>query len=369
VVARASVSRACIVWRPGGRLTRRCSKCGESKPLDSGHFNAAPKYAHSSGFRSICRVCSTAAQRARRDRLKGDSVEQRQAEHFARHPPTPMSEEITEPGVPPMSIDRWGEVDTDVAQVSRLLQRDIPQIQPARVSSARTLAIGDTHAPFAHPSSLDFLAAIKAEFSPDLVVHMGDEVDNHGMSFHEKNPALPGQAAELDESRTWIRQLERLFPEVVIKESNHGSLLYRKALHHGISEEYLRNYNEVLRVGQGWRWQFSLTIESPSGPVYFEHGQKGTARTIARAMGVSVVQGHRHGECYAETWNNSLSDVFAMQTGCLIDNRSRAFLYNRKHRLHPVIGTGIILDGRPYIIRLGETKSGRWDRRLGLRVA
>lgn len=326
---------------------RRCTKCGERKPLDTEHFSRTPTYVHSSGFKSQCRLCDREYQHSRRARIRAS-----QEDHFKKHPPAVMEDEPTQPQAEP--------------RTSSPHQTEIPRIEAASVFSERTLAIGDTHAPFAHPDALTFLAAIKSEFSPDFVVHQGDEVDNHGMSFHEKNPALPGASAELDESRAWIRQLEAVFPEVVLLESNHGSLLYRKALHHGIPEEMLRNYNEVLRVGPGWRWQLGLTIQSPSGLVYFEHGQKATARTISKRMGVSVVQGHRHNEAYSEWWNNSLTNVFAMQTGCLIDNRSRTFLYNRKNETHPVIGTGLILDGKPYVVRLGENKSGRWDRRLGL---
>jgi hypothetical protein len=336
-------------------LKVRCNRCGEEKERTVQFFSAVPLYYYSTGFRPTCKMCIAFEARQLRAR--------RREKHFAANPPAPMSEEITKPGVPPMSLDEWGEVETREPQP---LQRDIPTVAPRDILASRILAIGDTHAPFAHPDAIDFLAGIKAEFSPDLVVHQGDEVDNHSMSFHEKNPALPGQGAELDESRTWIHRLEKLFPSLILLESNHGSLLYRKALHHGFHEDLLRNYNEVLRVGAGWRWQFSLTVDSPGGPIYFEHGQKGTARSVARALGMSVVQGHRHNEAYAEVWNNSVNDVFAMQTGCLIDNRSKAFLYNRKNRTHPVISTGIIIDGHPYVIRLAEAKSGRWDRRLGL---
>jgi hypothetical protein len=322
---------------------RRCNVCGEVKSWED--MARKPVSASSTGYAAICKPCDAAKQRERRARMRAESL--------AASPPAPLPEdEDTDPGTPP---GRW--------------QENLPRVAAGDLRADRILCIGDTHAPFAHPSALDFLAAIRTEFAPDLVVHQGDETDQHGLSFHEHNPALPGGSDEIRGARGWLGALEALYPAMVLLESNHGSLLYRKALHHGIPEEMLRNYNEVLEVGDGWRWQFSLTVQTSSGPVYFEHGQKATARTLSKRMGLSVVQGHRHNEAYAEWWNNSIATCFAVQTGCLIDNRSRAFLSHRKNETHPIIASALILDGQPCLIRLNEGKSGRWDGRLVWRAA
>ena len=53
------------------------------------------------------------------------------------------------------------------------------------------LVISDLHIPYHHPQSFDFLKAIKKKYKDiDLVVNIGDELDQHGLSFHDTDPDL-----------------------------------------------------------------------------------------------------------------------------------------------------------------------------------
>ena len=55
-------------------------------------------------------------------------------------------------------------------------------VAPMPESAHRSiLVIPDTHAPYEHPDTLEFLAAVAARFRPDTVVHLGDEADKHAM--------------------------------------------------------------------------------------------------------------------------------------------------------------------------------------------
>lgn len=47
------------------------------------------------------------------------------------------------------------------------------------------LIISDTHFPHHHPDTLNFLKAAKKEIDPDIVIHIGDELDNQYLSFHQ----------------------------------------------------------------------------------------------------------------------------------------------------------------------------------------
>jgi len=318
---------------------KRCSKCGESKEFTSyrPHVNCA------GGRRPDCPDCENAAMRKRRAMAKAPK-------------PQPMDDEQTAPGTPPPLLSDPKKPDVDA-------YLEAPRVMPF---ANRLVAIGDMHMPRHHPDALEFLAAIKSEFDPDCNLSVGDEADFHGLSFHERDPDLTGPSEELRATRAWIAKLQELFPKLWIIESNHGSRLYRKALAHGIPQEMVKSYNDVLQVGAGWSWLYTMTINTKTGPIHVEHGQKMTARTMSRRLGMSVIQGHRHGESFAEWWNNSLRPMFAMQTGCLIDNRDRGFWYNRNYREHPIISSGVVLEGEPFVIRLGEAKSGRWDRRIVL---
>lgn len=223
------------------------------------------------------------------------------------------------------------------------------------------LVISDTQFPYHHADTFLFLEAIAAKINPDLVVHIGDEVDLHGISFHKKSPELEGPWKELELSRTQCWVLQNLFPKMTLLESNHGSLLYRRAQDAGIPNEMVKSYNDVLKVGKGWRWVSDLLIQTPAGPVYFEHGQKETALRVRNRFGISTVQGHRHQESYIDTRKTPMGVFFAMQVGCLINDKSYAFAYNKKDMNRPMLSTGAVIDGEPYLFRLNETKTGRWD--------
>ena len=50
------------------------------------------------------------------------------------------------------------------------------------------LIISDTHIPYHHPDLIPFLKDLKEIYKPDRVIHIGDEVDKHAMSFHDSDP-------------------------------------------------------------------------------------------------------------------------------------------------------------------------------------
>ena len=91
---------------------------------------------------------------------------------------------------------------------------------------------------------LGFLKAIKKEFKPDTVINIGDLLDFHAISMHEHNPDLPSAGHELDIAREYVKELEGIFPEVTEVDSNHSSLVYRRALKFGMSKQFLKPYGE-----------------------------------------------------------------------------------------------------------------------------
>lgn len=225
------------------------------------------------------------------------------------------------------------------------------------------LCISDTHCPYEHPDTAAFLAAVKKKYKPDLVVHMGDEVDHHAMSFHDADPDLPSAGDELKQAIKHLRPLYKLFPNTYVLDSNHGSMAYRKGKHHGISRKYLRDYGDVLEAPKGWKWCLELTVPCSDGSrVYFHHGKESNTLGVSQKMGMSVVQGHYHNNFGVEYWGNPASLNWAMQVGCSIDDESMAFAYNKITTKRPVIGHGIILNGLPRLLPMVLTSKGRWNR-------
>src|ERR1017187_2322512 len=97
-----------------------------------------------------------------------------------------------------------------------------------KLNTKTILVLSDQHMPYEHPDMFRFLAAIKKKYAPTLIVNIGDEVDCHDLSFHDSDKDLASAGDELLLAAKKMKQLEKLFPSMVLIDSNHGSLAIRK---------------------------------------------------------------------------------------------------------------------------------------------
>lgn len=226
------------------------------------------------------------------------------------------------------------------------------------------LIIGDLHAPFMHKDAVNFLKAVKAKYKPNKIIFMGDEVDSHATSYHEHDPDLHSAGDELKLAIKQLTPLYKMFPEATILESNHGSLIYRKALTAGLPSAVLKGYREILTAPKGWTWTFDLTIKTPLGPVHFHHGKSSTAEKLSKNLGMSACQGHFHNRFYISYWSSPVGLYWDANAGCLVDNKSRAMAYGKNNLQKPIVGCLIILNGVPQLIPMVLNTSGRWTGKL-----
>lgn len=231
-------------------------------------------------------------------------------------------------------------------------------------ANASILVIPDTHAPYHHPDTLEFLAAVAAKYRPDTVVHLGDEADKHAMSFHDSSPNLDSAGVELEKARVFMQSLERMFPVMRLCHSNHGSMHFRKAHAHGIPVQYLKTYREVFFPnggGERWEWQYAHILDLPNGQqVVFKHQPSGPVLGDAAHERMNVVAGHLHGKMSIEYAHNMTEQYWAAQGGCLIDSDSLAFAYGKESRYKPALGCMVILNGVPQIIPMQLDVAGGW---------
>jgi hypothetical protein len=223
------------------------------------------------------------------------------------------------------------------------------------------LVISDMHHPYSHPDTLSFLTELNKKHKFDKIVCIGDEIDNHAISFHDSNPDLPSAGDELKQAIKALEPFYKLFPKVDVIESNHGSLVYRKALNSGLPLAVFKSYNEVLEAPKDWKWVFDLKINTPMGEVYFCHGKTGSSGRLAQSYGMSCIQGHFHEKAqitYISTPNKIMYD---MHVGCLADDKSLALGYNKINPKRPVVSVGIIINGIPQIVPMILKKGGRWN--------
>ena len=55
---------------------------------------------------------------------------------------------------------------------------------------------------------------------------------------------------------------------------------------------------------------------------------------------------------------------FGLQVGCMIDNKSLAFRYNKVQKARPIIGCSVIYNGLPIIEPFLKDKTGKWVGKL-----
>lgn len=227
--------------------------------------------------------------------------------------------------------------------------------------NSRILFISDLHVPYHHKDSIPFLKHLKEKYKPTRVVCLGDEVDMHAMSYHESDPDLPSAGDELEKSLPTILELHSMFPRMDIIESNHGSLVWRKAKTMGIPKHYIKSYNDVLGVGDGWKWSFDLTLTLPNGQkCYVHHGKTNNVIRLSQMMGMCAVQGHYHERLAIDYCGNPSGLYWGVQAGCLIDDSSFAFNYNNVNIKRPVLGTVVVIDSQPILEPMILDNNGRW---------
>lgn len=228
----------------------------------------------------------------------------------------------------------------------------------------RILILSDMHHPYAHPDTVPFLKALKKKYKFDKVVCIGDEVDFHALSFHESDPDLDSAGTELKQAIKSLQPIYKMFPKVDIVDSNHGSMVYRKALANGIPKAALKSYREILQAPKNWNWTFDLKLKTQLGLVYFCHGKSGSPGRLASQYGCSSVQGHYHEKAQVSYQSTPEKLIFDMHVGCLANDKSLALGYNKINVKRPIVSVGIIINGIPQLVPMLLNKRGRWIGKL-----
>ena len=228
------------------------------------------------------------------------------------------------------------------------------------MSHKTILVVSDMHLPYQHKDSIKFLKEIKKEFKPDTTISIGDLLDQHALSFHDSSPELYSAGMELDKAKEYVKELESIFPKLIEVDSNHSSMIYRRALKHGLPRAYLKEYGDFLETKK-WKWVDDLTLTMSNGQrCFFTHGRSADVLKVSQTMGMSAVQGHYHTKFVISWWANPDNLFFGMNVGCLIDQKSMAFNYAKNFRTRFIIGCGIIINGIPRLLPMVLNEKGDW---------
>jgi hypothetical protein len=284
-------------------------------------------------------------------------------------------------GVTPQNVSYWRKIFVDhegklattdnALKQDRRLRKPQPDDDTGKLPNLTKqygciLVIPDQHAPYHHPDTMRFLGAVKKAFNPDIVLNLGDEVDHHALSFHDSDPNLDSAGPELERAKVFMESLHRMFPQMLVCSSNHGSLAFRKAKAHGIPVQYLKSYREVLfpkHKAPGWSWADQWIIKTPLGNVMFQHSSSNPTADAAHNR-CNLAVGHAHGKFHVDYCASADFLYWGATFGCLIDNSALAFAYGKLTKNKPIIGCGVILEGKPVLVPMVLDRDGNWIGRL-----
>lgn len=226
------------------------------------------------------------------------------------------------------------------------------------------LIIGDLHSPVYHKDTVAFLTAIKKKFKPSRVILTGDEVNWESISFHTKHPDLPNPKEELRQSIESLKPFYKLFPKADILESNHGSLVFRKAIDAGLPTSVIKSYREIIAAPKGWNWHFDLTIDTDLGKIYFHHGKSSSIEKLSKSMAMSAVQGHYHSKFYISYWASPIGLFWDANAGAFADHKHLAMEYSKNSIAKSIMGCIMVVNGVPQLIPMVLDKNGNWIKKI-----
>ena len=222
---------------------------------------------------------------------------------------------------------------------------------------ARIGIIGDTHLPFEREGYAEWCKATFRKHKVNKVIHIGDLVDHHSLSFHESEPMLHGAQGELMTVQSKLKKWFKLFPQLTLIMGNHDKIPQRQLKKIGMDgPTWMRPLKEVYNMPAGWEVVMDYTMDG----VYFHHGETALGvngfRSDAQARMCNTVMGHAHGNAGISATACDHRLVWGMAVGCGVDAKHMAFAYGKNFKLKPIIACGLVLDGEPMVkyMDLGE---------------
>lgn len=204
------------------------------------------------------------------------------------------------------------------------------------------MVIGDTHAPFAHPDALKFLARMKKEYEPTTIIHIGDIVDQCALSAFVKGPTSMNAQQELWAAKEWIKKLGKLFPVLTCTLGNHDLRWLKRASEMGIPGEYLKDFRDVIEAPKGW----TFVDQHERKGITYVHGDGFTGQSAA----INIIK-HKMTNCTFGHTHQSviqfMNGKFGFNVGCLIDPDAYCFEYAKHYKIRPELGVGFIINGVP----------------------
>ena len=212
---------------------------------------------------------------------------------------------------------------------------------------SKVLVIGDIHEPASHPGYRRFCQDLYDSWGCNRVVFIGDIIDFHCISFHQKDVDADGVTREAETAYKGIQKWARVFPKAEVMIGNHDERVFRLAASVNIPSRFIRDYAVVWNTPK-WQWQQTTNIDA----VHYFHGTGCSGQTpalnAARKLMTSCCIGHCHWSAGVKWAAGPNRRIFGMDVGCGVDIDHPAMAYGRNLINKPILSAGVVMDGVPY---------------------
>ena len=219
--------------------------------------------------------------------------------------------------------------------------------------------IGDTHLPYELDGYLEFCQQTFKDWKVNKIIHIGDLVDHHALSFHDAEPTLKGIGGEYMDARDRLKPWYDAFPKLTLINGNHDLIPARQLTKIGMDAEvWMKPLKEIYEFPKGWGIEDEIEIDG----VLYHHGYTANGvngfRNDAKARMCNTVSGHCHGNAGVSATASHHRLVWGMAVGCGVDNKSMAMAYGKHFKNKPIISCGIVIDGRLPVVEFMDL--GEW---------
>lgn len=219
--------------------------------------------------------------------------------------------------------------------------------------------IGDTHLPYENKDYRLWVHDIFDQQGVNYVIHIGDLIDHHALSFHDSEPSLKGAYGEYIDAMESLEPWKTTFPQLTLISGNHDLIPRRQITKLGINHDtWMRPLSHVYEFPSGWAEVEEIEIDG----VIYHHGHTSNGvngfRNDAKNRMQNSVSGHIHGNLGVSYTASQHRLVWGMAVGCGIDNKTMAFAYGKHFKNKPIVGCGVVKWGvEPHVfaMNLGES--------------
>ncbi len=219
----------------------------------------------------------------------------------------------------------------------------------SKLDPNNVLFIADLHAPWILDGYLEWCYEEQQKYNCGTVIFAGDIIDGASWNYHEKDVDGMSVKDELYAAKKQLKEVYKLFPNAISLYGNHCLLISRKAKTAGLSQEFIRDFGDIIEAPKTWQFHH----EYMHNGVMYKHGNTSNAFKTAVASRMSTCQGHFHSETFVQ-WSVSEKDaIFGLQIGAGFDRNKYAFAYAKPFPKKPIISLGLILEsGQVPLVKL-----------------